>query len=98
MIAASTLELRIEGRRVGDVIAALRAKGGSEVWLSGELALDDAELLSWPVSLSHFNSVTVSGGAVKTLRLQAAAPADLEPAADYYATGQLLVREVRDVR
>jgi inner membrane protein len=97
-VVSTTRELRIEGRRVGEVIAALRTKDGGRVWLSGELALEDAELLSWPVSLSHFNSVTVSGGGTRTLRLQAAAPADLEPAADYYATGQLLVREVRDVR
>jgi hypothetical protein len=40
----------------------------------------------------------VSGASTKTLKLQAATPVDLERAADYFGRGQLLVREVRDVR
>jgi len=68
------------------------------VWLTGEVTLEGAELLAWPESLSCFNPVTAAGGEAKTLRLQSAAPLDLEPAAEYFGSGRLLVREVRDAR
>jgi inner membrane protein len=96
-MATATRELRFEDRRIGDVLDSLRADG-AEIRLSGEIRLDDAELLSWPVSLQRFNPITVSGSSTKTLKLQAASLNDLERAADYFGSGQLLVREVRDVR
>ncbi|MBX3279704.1 MAG: metal-dependent hydrolase [Acidobacteria bacterium] len=96
-VTTVTRELRFEDRKIGDVLDSLRADG-AEIRISGEIILDDADLLSWPISLQRFNPVTVSGASTKTLKLQAATPADLERAADYFGRGQLLVREVRDVR
>src|SRR5262249_32409304 len=89
-VSTTTRELRFEERSIAEVIQSLKADG-AEVWLSGEIKLDDADLLQWPVSLSQYNAVTVTGDAKKTLKLHAATIADLERAADYYGKGQLLV-------
>lgn len=80
------------------MIASLKPSEGARIVLHGEIKLRDADLLSFPVSLQHFNPVTVSGAETKTLKLQAASLSDLERVADYYGDGQLLIKEVRDVR
>jgi len=97
-VSTSTRELRAEGRRLRDTISGLRPRDGVRVWLTGEVTLEGAELLVWPTSLSRYNSVVVTGGETKTLRLQAATPEDLRPAADYFCSGRLLVKEVVNVR
>jgi inner membrane protein len=96
-ITTATRELRFENRKIGNVLDSIRTDG-AEIRISGEITIEDADLLSWPISLQHFNPATVTGASTKTLKLQAATPADLERAADYYGRGQLLIKEVRDVR
>src|SRR5262249_23693895 len=70
-VATTMRELRFEEHSIAEVIQSLKADS-AKVWLSGEITLDDADLLQWPVSLSQYNAITVTGDAKKTLKLHAA--------------------------
>lgn len=97
-VKVETRELRFDDRAVSDVMRSIRPAAGARLTISGELTLKDAALLSVPVSLQHFNPVTVSGGsdAAKVVRLHVARLSDLERLAEYFGDGQLLIREVSD--
>jgi inner membrane protein len=72
----------------------------TNIRLSGELTLRDAEGLRVPSSLQQFNPVEVVGNPdewarLRTVRLRAATLADLAPLQSYFGSGHLVVRIIR---
>lgn len=72
----------------------------TDIRLSGELILRDAEGLRLPTSLQHFNPVEVIGNAdewtrYRTVRLHAATLKDLEPLRHSFGSGNLIIKFIR---
>jgi inner membrane protein len=101
-IQTETHELRFRDQEIGEVLRALKVPADASVTFTGELILKDAGLLAWPTSLQHFNAVQVSGGeetqAARTAKLRAASLDELKRLSEFFGSGNLLVKAVRDVR
>jgi hypothetical protein len=72
----------------------------TDIRLSGELTLRDADSLRLPTSWQQFNPVEVvgtsdEGARVRTVRVRAATPQDLAPLQSYFGSGHLLVKVIR---
>ena len=94
-----TQELRFQDRELGEVLSAILAPAGARVTLTGEINLKDAPLLVWPISLRHFNPIQVSGGEAsgeRRVRLRAAGLDEARGLADYWGSGNLLIKVVSD--
>jgi inner membrane protein len=100
-IVTETQELRFTDQEIRAVLHALKVPSDARVTFTGELILKDAQLLTWPASLQHYNAVQVSGSdetSTRVVRLHAATLAEMQRLADYFGAGHVLVKVVRDVR
>ena len=100
-IEMQTQDLRLEDREIAEALKAIRAPEGAQVTLTGELTIKDAPLLSWPRSLRSFNAITVSGTegtSERKVKLREATLDETRGLAEFFATGNLLIRVVRDVK
>ena len=71
-------------------------KSRSELTLSGTLTIFDAEDLTLPSHLDHFDTITLQPGSdIAYARLMSANPQEvLEKLGDYYASGNLIIRTI----
>jgi inner membrane protein len=72
----------------------------TDIRMSGELTLREADGLRLPTSLQHFNPLEVVGNSdewsrVRTVRVRAATLQDLAPLQSYFGSGHLLVKITR---
>jgi inner membrane protein len=97
-ISTDVQELRFADREIKDVLRSLRLQPNAHVSFSGELLLKDAQLLIWPTSLQRFNAVQVSDSAsrVRTVKLHAASLEEMQRLSEYFGSGNLLIKEVRE--
>lgn len=92
-------ELRFQDQELSTALPGSSPDAATIVYVTGELHLRDAHLLSLPRSLQYFNTVEISGndehpGPFRTVKLHSAKPEDLKPLLEFFGSGNLLIREV----
>jgi inner membrane protein len=68
----------------------------SKIYLTGTLTISDAEDLSLPTHPDRFDTITLQPGAIAYARLTSASPQEVSTLlGDYYASGNLIVRQLK---
>ena len=98
-VSVTARELRFQDQELSTILAGLTSSIETRIYITGELHLRDAHLLSLPRSLQYFNSVELSGSderpeLFRTVKLHSASPEDVKPLLKYFGSGNLLIREV----
>lgn len=87
-------EINLNDESLRKTFASISAPPNSRVFVSGDLQLKDADLLQIPVSFQKFNTIQISGDSSKTAQLHGASLEDCRKLAEFYASGNLLIKVV----
>lgn len=94
-IKTDVREINLNDESLRKTFATISKIPNSRVFVSGNLQLKDADLLQIPVQFQKFNTIQLSGEAAsKTAQLHGASLEDCKKLAEFYASGNLLIKVV----